>query len=113
MTNQGEGQPSPQIERDKIMEKQNYNGKTALLVSYQFRTSIYDGQDIVLINTDFPTYEQALKGMKKIMPDGYEYDDGTILKNGTPKSKKGRITYSSSSTHSWMNATTFSQPYHL
>ena len=71
------------------MEKQNYNGKTALLVSYQFRTSIYDGQDIVLIYTDFPTYEQALQGMKKIMPDGYEYDDGYDIKEWDAEIQKG------------------------
>lgn len=71
------------------MEKQNYNGKTALLVSYKFRTSIYDGQDIVFINTDFPTYEQALQGMKKIMPDGYEYDDGYDIKEWDDEIQKG------------------------
>ena len=54
------------------MEK-HYNGKTHLLVTYQWQ---HAESDAILIGKDFDTFDEAYQAMEKAMPDSMEADDG-------------------------------------
>lgn len=58
------------------MENQIYNGKTHLLVTYQWNNG---AKDAVIIDKDFNTLTEAYEKMDRIMPDCMEADDGYEL----------------------------------
>lgn len=55
------------------MEEKTYNGKTHLLVTYQWNNA---EQDAVIIDKDFDTLDEAYEEMEKAMPESMEADDG-------------------------------------
>ena len=54
------------------MEK-HYNGKTNLLVTYQWDNG---AKDAIIIDNDYDTLTEAYNEMEKAMPDSMEADDG-------------------------------------
>jgi hypothetical protein len=54
------------------MEK-HYNGKTRLLVTYQWSNG---AKDAIIIDKDYDTLTEAYNEMEKAMPESMEADDG-------------------------------------
>lgn len=54
---------------------QNYNGKTSLMICYQWHMTD-NGSDVIVLNKTFDTLEEAYTEMERVMPDNYEGDDG-------------------------------------
>ena len=58
------------------MEEKIFNGKTHLLVTYQWSNG---EKDAVIIDKDFDTLTEAYEKMDRIMPECVETDDGYDL----------------------------------
>lgn len=68
------------------MENQTYNGKTRLLVTYQWSNGT---KDAVIIDKDYDTFDEAYKEMELIMPECREADDGYDIYEWLEMMEKG------------------------
>ena len=68
------------------MENQTYNGKTHLLVTYQWNN---DANDAIIIDKDFDTLDDAYNAMESIMPEDYQCDDGYNINEWLEVMEKG------------------------
>ena len=68
------------------MENQTYNGKTHLLVTYQWNDA---ANDAIIIDKDYATLDEAYKEMESVMPDSMEADDGYNISEWLEVKEKG------------------------
>jgi hypothetical protein len=68
------------------MRNQTYNGKTYLLVTYQWNNG---ESDAILIGKDFDTLDDAYNTMERIMPECMEADDGYDIDQWLEVMEKG------------------------
>lgn len=73
------------------MKTENYyNGKTNLLVTYQY--NVLDpkrGDERILIDQNYDTLDEAYAAMENIMPDAYEANDGDEIDDWNAIIEKG------------------------
>lgn len=67
------------------MEK-HYNGKTRLLVTYQWSNG---AKDAIIIDKDYDTLTEAYNEMEKAMPESIEADDGYDITDWLDIMEKG------------------------
>lgn len=68
------------------MRNQGYNGKTHLLVTYQWNNG---ANDAIIIDEDFDTLDEAYDKMECALPDCWEADDGYDIDQWTEVMEKG------------------------
>lgn len=56
---------------------ERYNSKTSLFIDYQFPIGECATESIDIISQEFDTFKEAWKKFETIMPDGYDWDDGS------------------------------------